>query len=390
MIQAVEHGRPHCIYRPPTRMLTENPRVVFAKRPGTGGIVPGEHVVFERTPKHSIDLDCVPLNGGYLTKTLMLSPEPFMRERMRDLDVASYSTHAVLGEPLVSFGLVVVLRSEKEGIKPGDHLYGLTTWEAYTVQPYVEGRAKYNAAEAPDYTYDVDALALQIVPDPKGAFPWTRYFTVLGAPGLTAFCGFEGCADAKAGETIYVSSGASAVGILVIQLAKAKGLKVIASAGADSKVEYMRSLGADVAFNYKTTPIVEVLKEHGPLDLYWDNVGGATVEAAIEYSRLHARLIMCGSISEYTVAPENRYGIKNMSMVFKKRLRIEGFLVPDLALHLAPRFYVEMPGLVAEGKITAKEHIIEGFENAPQALADVLKEGSNEEAGKPVILVAAC
>ncbi|KAJ6523331.1 hypothetical protein B0H19DRAFT_1201862 [Mycena capillaripes] len=367
-------------------MLTENPRVVFAKRPGTGIPVPGEHVVFERS--HSIDLDSVPLNGGFLTKTLMLSPEPFMRERMRDLSVASYSTHAVLGEPLVSFGLVVVLRSEKEGINVGDHLYGLTTWEAYTVQPYVEGRAKYNAAEAPDYTFDVDALSLQVVPDPKGAFPWTRYFTVLGAPGLTAFCGFEGCADAKPGETIYVSSGASAVGIVVIQLAKAKGLKVIASAGADSKVEYMRSLGADVPFNYKTTPIAEVLKEHGPLDLYWDNVGGETVETAIEYSRLHARLIMCGSISEYTVAPEKRYGIKNTSMIFKKRLRIEGFLVPDLAPRLAPRFYAEMPTLVAEGRITAKEHITEGLENGPEALAAVLKEGGNEAAGKPVILVA--
>ncbi|KAJ7493565.1 hypothetical protein FB451DRAFT_1348613 [Mycena latifolia] len=352
-------------------MLTENPRVVFAKRPGTGLPVAGEHIVFE--PSHSIDLDSVPLNGGFLTKTLMLSPEPFMRERMRDPSVPSYSTHAVVGDP---FGLVV------------DHLYGLTTWEVYTVQPYVEGRAKYNAGEVPDYTFDVDALSLQVVPDPKGAFPWSRYFTVLGAPGLTAFCGFEGCADAKAGETIYISSGASAVGIVVIQLAKAKGLKVIASTGADAKVEYMRSLGADVAFNYKTTPIVDVLKEHGPLDLYWDNVGGETVEAAIEYSRLHARLIMCGSISEYSVAPEERYGIKNTNQIFKKRLRIEGFLVPDLAPRLAPRFYAEMPGLVAAGKITAKEHITKGLENGPAALVAVLTEGGNEAAGKPVILVA--
>ncbi|KAJ7876580.1 hypothetical protein B0H13DRAFT_1632128, partial [Mycena leptocephala] len=207
---------------------------------------------------------------------------------------------------------------------------------------------------------------------------WTRYFTVLGAPGLTAFCGFEGCADAKPGETIYVSSGASAVGIVVVQLAKAKGLKVIASAGADSKVEYMRSLGADVAFNYKTTPIAQVLEEHGPLDLYWDNVGGETIEMAIEYSRLHARLIVSSMLCFIRL---------NTNMIFKKRLRIEGFLVPDLAPRLAPRFYAEMPGLVAAGKITAKEHITEGLENAPEALAAVLKEGGNKAAGKPVILV---
>ncbi|KAK7039338.1 zinc-type alcohol dehydrogenase-like protein PB24D3.08c [Favolaschia claudopus] len=368
-------------------MLTENPRVVFAKRPGNSIPIPGEHVIFESS--HStIDLDGVPLNGGYLTKTLMLSPEPFMRERMRELSVPSYSTHAVLGAPLVGFGLVVVLRSEKEGIKPGDRLYGLTPWEAYTVQPYIEGRANYNPAEAPDYTFDVDALSLQIVPDPKGAFPWTRYFSVLGAPGLTAFCGFEGCADAKPGETIWVSSGASAVGMVVVQLAKAKGLKVIASAGADSKVEYMRSLGADVSFNYKTTPIAEVLKEHGPLDIYWDNVGGKSLEVAIEYSRLHARLIMCGAISEYALPYEQRHGIKNTNMIFKKRLRIEGFLVPDLAPRLAPRFYAEMPLLLAQGKITAKEYISEGLSSGPEALAAVLREGGNEAVGKPIIRVA--
>ncbi|KAJ7659400.1 hypothetical protein B0H17DRAFT_1145349 [Mycena rosella] len=169
-------------------MLTENPLVMFVKRPGSGGmLVVGEHIVFEPF-SHSIDLADVPLNGGFLTKTLMLSPEPFMRERMRDLSVHSYSTHAVVEEPL-------------------DHLYGLTRWEAYTVQPYVEGeteyfhklrraedniagRAKYNVEEVPDYTYNVDALSLQVVPDPKGAFPWSLYLTALGTPGLTAFTVF--------------------------------------------------------------------------------------------------------------------------------------------------------------------------------------------------------
>ncbi|KAJ7198640.1 hypothetical protein C8J57DRAFT_1061480 [Mycena rebaudengoi] len=351
-------------------MLTENPRVVFAKRPGAGFLVPGEHIIFERA--HSIDLDGVPLNGGFLTKTLMLSPEPFMRERMRGPSVASYSTHwRSVSWPCSSTKVSFPCTMHRSKCLYQDHLYGLTTWEA---------------ADYPDYTFDVDALSLQLVADPQGAFPWSRYFTVLGAPGLTAFCGLERCADAKKGETIYVSSGASAVGSVVIQLAKAKGLKVIASAGADSKVEYMRSLGADFAFNYKTTPVAEALKEHGPLDLFWDNVGGQIIEDVIEYSRLHGRLVICGSISEYNIAPEHRYGIKNTSMIFKKRLRIEGFLVPDLAPRLAPRFYAEMPPFVAAGTITAREHIIDGLENDPDALLAVLREGGNEAAGKPVIL----
>ncbi|KAJ6475693.1 hypothetical protein C8R47DRAFT_1220531 [Mycena vitilis] len=371
--------------------LIENPRVIFAKRPGTGFPIPGEHVVFDRS--HSIDLDAVPLNGGFLTKTLMLSPEPFMRERMRDPSVNSYSTLFPLGDPVVSFALVVVLRSEKEGkswpfpgINPGDHLYGMSPWQVYTVQPYIEGRGKHNPAELPDYTYDVDSFSLQVVPDPQGAFPWSRYLTILGVPGLSAFCGFEGCADAKEGETIYVSAGASSVGVAVIQLAKAKGLKVIASAGADAKVEYMRSLGADVAFNYKTTPIADVLKEHGPLDIFFDNVGGQSIELAIEYSRLHARIVACGCISEYNVAPEQCYG--NLGQIFKKRMRIEGFLLPELVPKFAPRFYAEMPALVAQGKMTAREDITIGLENGPEALLTALKEGGNGAAGKVVIVVA--
>ncbi|KAJ6627985.1 hypothetical protein B0H10DRAFT_2281963 [Mycena sp. CBHHK59/15] len=303
-------------------MLTPNPQIVFAKRPGTGLPVPGEHLVYDGS--RSIDLDSVPLNGGFLTKTLMLSPEPFLRERMRDLSVQSYSTHAVVGAPMVGFGLVLVLRSEKEGpsfnflhFVPSDHLYGLTHWEAFTVQPYV--------------------------PDPNGAYPWSRYFSALGGPGLTAFCGLEAYADAKKGETIYISSGASGVGSVLIQLAKVKGLRVIASAGSDTKVEYMRSLGADVPFNYKTTPVAAALKEHGPLDIFWDNVGGETVEAALEYSRSRVRFIMCGSISEYNVAPEDRYGIKNTNLIFKKRLRIQGLLVGELMGTLGPRFFTECP-----------------------------------------------
>ncbi|KAJ7864452.1 hypothetical protein B0H14DRAFT_440336 [Mycena olivaceomarginata] len=368
-------------------MLTPNPRLVFAKRPDVGILpVPGEHLVFDPSP--SIDLDAVPLNGGFLTKTLMLAPEPFLRERMRDPSIPSYSTHAVLGAPVVGSVLVVVIRSEKEGVNIGDRMYGLSHWEAYTVQPYVEGRVDFKAGNYSDLTIDFDTMGLGPVPDPKGAYPWSRYLGVLGGPGLTAFCGLEAYGDAKKGETIYVSSGASGVGSVVIQLAKARGLRVIASAGSDAKVEYMRTLGADVAFNYRSTDVAGALKKHGPLDIYWDNVGGASVEAAIEHARPKARFIMCGSISEYNTEPHTWYGVKNMSTIWKRRIQIHGLFVGDHIPTLGPRFFAEVPALIVQGKMVGQESFTEGLEAAAEVLVKLLQEGGGDDVGKPIVVVA--
>ncbi|KAK7044412.1 zinc-type alcohol dehydrogenase-like protein PB24D3.08c [Favolaschia claudopus] len=368
-------------------MLTPNPRIVFAKRvPADSLPIPGEHLIHDPTP--TIDLDAVPLRGGYLTKTLMIAPEPFLRERMRERHVDSYSMHFVLGAPVVGFALVVVLRSEKEGINVGDHLYGMTHWEAYTVQPYIEGRADLKSGNYPDWTIDLEAGGMSAVPDPKGAYPWSLYLGILGGPGLTAYCGLEAYGDAKAGETIYVSSGAGTVGSVVIQLAKHRGLRVIASAGSDAKVEYMRSLGADVAFNYKTHPVSKTLKEHGPLDIYWDNVGGESVEAAIENARTRARFIMCGTLSEYNTPPDECYGVKNTGKIFKKLLQIRGLFVGDLIPTYAGKFYAEMPQLMAQGKMVWKEVVSEGLESAPEALRALLQSGGGDDLGKPIIVVA--
>ncbi|KAJ7477177.1 hypothetical protein B0H11DRAFT_1864861 [Mycena galericulata] len=364
--------------------IVPNPRIVFAKRPGDGFPVVGEHITFDNT--RSIDLDGVPLNGGFLTKTLLLSPEPATRERMRDPKIPSYSTTLIVGAPVTGFGLVVVLRSEKEGVKAGDHMFGMTTFEAYTVQPYIEGRVVYNPSEWPAGTFDMDALALQVVPNPQGAFPWTRYCSILGIPGLSAFAGFEAYGNAKEGETLFVSSGASGVGSLIIQLAKMKGMKVIASAGSNDKVEYMKKLGADVAFNYKVTPVSDALRENGPIDLYWDNVGGSQLEAAIDALTVHGRIIACGAAEEYNVAYADRHPVRNTSSIFKKRLTINGFLIADHAPTMAGRFFSEIPALVAQGKLLTEEHLIKGIENGPAAFVDMLKGAF--PVGKPIIVVA--
>jgi len=365
--------------------ITPNPRFVFAKRPGDGFPVVGEHIVFE--PSRTIDLDAVLLNGGFLTKTLLISPEPFMRERMRDPSIPSYTTTSIVGAPLIGNGLVIVLRSEMDGVKVGDYMFGMTPWEAYSVQPYIEGRVEFKAEDWPPFTFDMDSLSLHPVPNPGGAFPWTRFCSVLGTPGLTAYVGFEEFAEAKQGDTIFVSSGASGVGSMVIQLAKAKGLKIIASAGTDAKVEYMRSLGADVPFNYKTSSYAAVLSEHGPIDVYWDNVGGEALDAALMSAGYRARFVLCGSASEYNLPVEKWHGVKNTNLMFKKRLIVRGLLVPDLVPKYAEKFFSEIPALLAQGKIKGLEHITNGIENAGQVLVDCLKEGGGG-VGKPVVLVA--
>ncbi|KAL4255917.1 Medium-chain dehydrogenase/reductase [Pleurotus pulmonarius] len=370
-------------------MTTPNPRVIFAKIPeaahGLAGLpLPGEHLTYDETPV--IDLDNVPLNGGFLTKTLVLSPEPALRERMRDPELQSYTTPFIVGAPVIGFGIVVVLRSEKEGIKVGDYMYGQTPWEAYTVQPYIEGRIDYKESDWPPATFDMDSLALQVVPNPGGAFPLTKYTSLLGTPGLSAFVGFEGMAEAEAGKTIFVSAGGSGVGSMIIQLSKLKGMKVITSAGTDEKVEYLKSLGADVAFNYKKESYSSFLGKNKPFQVYWDNVGGEALEAAIEHIEPFSHIVCCGSLGDYQRAPEECYGIKNTTLIFKKRLTIRGFLVPDLIPKFAGKFFAEVPALVAQGKIRSQEAIVEGLENAPAALLDMLKGGG--KVGKVVVVVA--
>ncbi|KAF7288343.1 ADH-zinc-N domain-containing protein [Mycena chlorophos] len=340
---------------------TPNPRVIYAKVPGPGPLVAGEHLVYESAP--TIDLDA-PLRGGFLTKTLLLSPEPFMRERLRDPSIFTYSTPMVVGQPCRRRLRAGASPSFGEGGRQSQRLYvlyGFTPWEHYSVQPYVDARFDFASANYPSYTFDMDSMLLRPVPDPHGAFPWSRFASVLGMPGLTAFVGLESVApDMKA----YVFSGASGVGSMVVQSCKAKGLRVIASGSADSKVDFIRSLGADVAFNYKTTILASVLAEHGPLDYYWDNA--------------------CGAISEYNAPAEDCYGVKTLALVFKRRLRIQGFLVSDGMSALLPRFLAEVPVLLAQGKLKSEEQLFVGLEKGIEAFLS-LYDGTSK--GKPVVVV---
>ncbi|KDN38925.1 hypothetical protein RSAG8_09206, partial [Rhizoctonia solani AG-8 WAC10335] len=251
----------------------------------------------------SIDIDKVELNGGILAKTLYLSIDPHMRRWMDKGDTSTGPGYE-LGKPIWGIGLAIVLGSEKDGVRQGDIIY-------VTTYPFQE----YNILGA-------DTPLRVIHPEPGVSL--SAYLNVLGMPGQTAFYGLELIGKPKAGETIYVSAGAGAVGSLVAQLAKAKGLKVIASAGSSNKVEAMKRMGVDVAFNYKVQDVAGVLAKEGPIDIYWDHIGGPQLEAAIGACNLYARIIVCGALLAFNGAPPHH--VKNLAEILYKRIRVQGFM----------------------------------------------------------------
>jgi NADPH-dependent curcumin reductase CurA len=187
----------------------------------------------------------------------------------------------------------------------------------------------------------------------------------------------------KKGETLFISAASGAVGQLVGQLGKEFGLHVVGSAGSDEKVAYLKSIGFDDAFNYKTENIDEALTRTCPkgIDVYFENVGGETLEIVINHMNVFGRIVACGMISQYNT--QEYYGVKNLMMIVGKRLRFEGFIVSDHN-DMEPEFLTKVIALLKEGKFQYRETISEGIETTPQALADVLK-GNNF--GKQVIKV---
>ncbi|KAF9474409.1 NAD(P)-binding protein [Pholiota conissans] len=336
-----------------------NGRVLFAAAP-EGYPEPGKHIVYDTSK--TLDLETVPLNGGILIKTLELSIDPYMRGQMREAHIPSYMPAFPMGEPIYSLGIGVVLRSEHSDIKAGDHVTGLIPHQQYSVLKVVPPLRKI---ENPHH------------------LPWSFALGVLGMPGQTAFMGWNEYSRAKKGETVFVSAGAGAVGSLVIQLAKMDGCKVIGSAGSEEKVRFMKECGADIAFNYKTTNTLEVLKKEGPIDIYWDNVGGETFDAALDAAASNARFIVCGTISTYN-DPKGT-PIYNMPKVFEKCLSINGFLYQPLEPKWRQQFAATIPPLVAAGKIKHKEDVYEGLDKVGGVIL-ALQKGANK--GKAMVHVA--
>jgi NADPH-dependent curcumin reductase CurA len=229
----------------------------------------------------------------------------------------------------------------------------------YQVGDYVSSRQGWR-----EY-YVSDGAGLTKV-DPAWV-PLQAYLGAVGMPGMTAYVGLLDIGKPKAGDTVFVSAAAGAVGSIVCQIAKIKGCRVVGSAGSETKLQWLREVaGVDAALNYKAvTSLVDEVGRHCPdgIDVYFENVGGEHLEAALEHMNPFGRMALCGMISQYN---EAKAGPSNLSHAVRKRLTMQGFIVSDHAARLSA-FHQDMQTWIKAGQMRWEETIVEGIENAPKA-----------------------
>ena len=293
-----------------------------------------------------------------MVRNRFMSVDPYMRGRMND--VKSYVPPFALDAPLDGGAIGEVVAGEAGGVKPGDVVLHGLGWREYAL---------------------VDAKGARKI-DPDLA-PVTAYLGVLGMTGLTAYAGLLDVAAMKPGETVFVSGAAGAVGSMVGQIAKLRGAgRVIGSAGSAAKVERLTALGFDAAFDYHDGPVSKQLRAAAPdgVDVYFDNVGGDHLEAAIGVMNVHGRAAICGMIAQYN-ATEPPAAPRNLALVIGKRLTLRGFLVSDHG-HLREQFVQEVAGWLREGRLSYDETVIDGIEQAPEAFLGLLR---GENLGKMLV-----
>jgi NADPH-dependent curcumin reductase CurA len=296
--------------------------------------------------------------GEVLIRNTWMSVDPYMRGRMNDRK--SYVPPFELDQPLDGGAVGEVIESASDALDPGDTVLHGLGWREYAV---------------------TKADAVRKV-DPELAPP-AAYLGVLGMTGLTAYAGLLEIADLGGDDVVFVSGAAGAVGGMAGQIAKLRGHRVIGSAGSPEKVRHLiDDLGFDAAFNYNDGPVAEQLQRAAPegIDVYFDNVGGEHLEAAIGSLNMHGRVAMCGSISGYN-ATEPVHGPNNLALAVGKRLTLRGFIVRDHG-HLMPDFIREVGAWLSEGRVHHRETVVEGLENAPHAFVGLLR---GENTGKMLV-----
>ena len=243
-----------------------------------------------------------------------------MRGRLRDPKIKSYSPAFDLGKPMSGFAIAKVLKSTSDKFQPGDIVYGGLNVQQYTVFPANAGSAFSSIPP------------LHKLYNPYGITDLRHFLGCLGMPGLTAYSSLYEIGKPRKGETIFISSAAGAVGQVVGQVCKHEGLTVIGSVGSDEKLKFItEDLGFDAGFNYKKESPSTALQRLAPngIDIYYENVGGEHLEAALEALNDFGRIVTCGMISEYNKPRDQRYGIKNLTNIVSKRLTMRGFIVGD-------------------------------------------------------------
>jgi len=292
-----------------------------------------------------------------------LSVDPYMRGRMND--VKSYVPPFQISQPLEGGAVGEVVESRDPGFQPGDTVLHMAGWRDEAVVP---------------------AKSLNKLPPIPGVQP-QDFLGNLGVTGGTAWFGLFDAAQAKKGDTVFVSAAAGAVGSAVVQIAKAHGMIVIGSAGGPDKCEFVRSLGADAVIDYKSgTPLVKSLAEAaapfskgGGIDVYFDNVGGDHLDAAFAHARQNARFAICGMIEGYNSAEPACF--RYIMRVIAMRIQLKGFIYTDYMGQMG-EFFQKMGALMAGGQVKSRDTVVDGLEETPDAFLGLF---SGQNTGKMLV-----
>jgi NADPH-dependent curcumin reductase CurA len=319
------------------------------------GMVSGENFDFTEEPVGQ------PGDGEILVKVLYLSLDPAMRGWLSN--ERSYVPPVEVGEVMRAIGVGRVVESKNEKFAAGDFVSGLWGIQEYAVS---DGGG-----------------VVKVDPD---LAPLPVHLSVLGMPGMTAYFGLLDVGEAKEGDTVVVSAAAGAVGSVAGQIARIKGCRTVGLAGGPEKCALVTDeFGFDACIDYKADDVRAGLKQHCPdgINVYFDNVGGDILDWCLARLAMHARVVICGAISQYNVDGRMQ-GPSNYMMLLVQRARMEGFLVFDYVRRYREAA-AEMAGWMAEGKLTSLEDIVEGIETFPDTL---LKLYRGENFGKLVLKVA--
>ncbi len=334
--------------------MTDSRRLVLANRPS--GMCDADTVKLERVPVP------VPGPGEAVVKVDWISIDPTIRTWMDD--APGYLPPIELGAVVRSGGIGTVVASKNDDFPLGATVFGMLGWQDHAI-------------------VGADGGTAQVVPE--GVDP-TAALSVFGTTGMTAYFGLLDIGRPEPGDTVVVSGAAGATGSVVGQIAKIKGAgNVVGLAGTDEKCAWLvDELGFDAAINYKTEPVAKRLHELCPkgIDVYFDNVGGEILDICLGQLALKARVVLCGAISGYNDR-SNLPGLKNTFNLIIKRARMEGFLILDY-LDRFPEAQADLFGWVLEGKVQHTVHVVEGLEEAPNAL-NLLFTGGNT--GKVMVKV---
>lgn len=328
-----------------------NKQILFKSRPV--GMVTREH--FETT---EASLPTSLNEGELLLKALYVSVDPYMRGRMSASK--SYVEPYEVGKPISGGVVAKVLESKHADFKSGDVVLGNLAWAE---QQVVNGST---------------VTKLQ-----QGLAPLSYYLGILGMPGLTAYCGLTYIGEPKAGETVVISGAAGAVGVVVGQIAKIKGCRVVGIAGTDSKAAYLKdALHFDEVINYHTEDISAEIAKACPngVDIYYDNVGGEISDAVLQHINKYARIIICGQISMYN-STEAPIGPRPQVALVKNSALMKGFIVSDFSEHF-PEAVKQLTKWISGGKLQYQETIMKGFDALPDAFIGLF---SGENTGKLLV-----